>query len=100
MRRPLLVAGAVVVGSAFEFPVIEPEFFGGAPGGFGVEHAVVRYQALKAVGVAEDPVDGVSAIAGAQRALAVFIDEWIRLLRVVEALHQVFKGSAAPVAVD
>ena len=100
VRRPLLVHGAVVVGSAFELPVIEPEFFGGAPGGFRVEHAVVRDQALEAVGVAEDPVDGVSAVAGAQRALPVFIDERVGLLGVVEALHQVFERSAAPVAAD
>src|SRR5450631_1940475 len=100
VRRPFLVAGAIVVGSAFELPVVEPKFLGRAPGGLGIEHTVVRHQALEAVGVAEDPVDGVSAVAGAQRALAVLVDERIRLLRVVEALHQVFKRSTAPVAVD
>ena len=52
----------------------------------GVEHAVVRDQALEAVGVAEDPVDHVSAVARAQRALAVLVDERIILLGVVEAL--------------
>ena len=65
-----------------------------------VEHAVVRDQALEAVGVAFDPVDGVSAVAGAQRALAVFVDEGIGLLGVVEAQHQVLIRRPAPVAVD
>ena len=66
----------------------------------GVEHAVVCDDALEAVGVAEHPVGHVSAVARAERALAVFIDEPVMLLSVVEALHQVFERSAAPVAVD
>ena len=60
----------------------------------------MRHQAFEAVGVAEDPVDGVSAVAGAERAFAGLIDKSVMLFRVVEALHQVFKRSAAPVAVD
>jgi len=56
--------------------------------------------ALEPVGVAEDPVGHVAAVARAQRALSILVDERIRPLRVVEALHQVFKRSAAPVAVD
>src|SRR5205823_7090468 len=65
-----------------------------------VEPAVVRHDALEAVGVAENPVSHVSAVAGTERAFAVFINERIMMLCVVEALHQVFKRSAAPVAVD
>ena len=100
VRRPLLVHGAVVVGRAFELPVVKPEFFCSAPGGFGVEHAVVGHDALEAVGVPQDPVAHVSTVAGAQRALPGLINKTIMLLGVVEALHQVFKRSAAPVAVD
>src|ERR1700722_5319320 len=61
VRRPLLVAGTVVVGSAFELPVVKPQFFSRAPRGFRIEHAIVRDQALEAVGVPHDPVDHVSA---------------------------------------
>src|ERR1022692_804478 len=60
----------------------------------------MRHDALEAVSVAENPVGHVSAVAGAQRAFPVFINERVSLLCVVEALHQVFKRSAAPVAVD
>src|SRR5207248_6392094 len=51
-------------------------------------------------GVAEDPVGHVSAVTGAQRAFAVFINKPIMRFSVVEALHQIFIGSAAPVAVN
>src|SRR4051812_12263508 len=100
VRGPLHVALAIVVGSAFELPVVEPELFRGAPGGLGIEHAIVRHEALESVRVAKNPVDGVSAVAGAQRTLARLIYKWIGLLGVVKALHQVFKRSAAPVAID
>src|ERR1700694_1498122 len=99
-RIPLLIHLRVGVRSALKLPVIEPEFLCSPPCGDGVKHAVVRNDALKTVSVAEYPVRHVSSIAGSQRALAVFVDEWISFLGVVEALHQVFKRSAAPVAVD
>src|SRR6266849_5263225 len=60
----------------------------------------MRYQALEAGGMAQDPVDHVATVAGAERALAVFIDERVGALRVVQAVHQVDEGLAAPVAVD
>src|SRR5438309_9446469 len=50
--------------------------------------------------MAENPVSHVSAVAGTERAFAGFINKPIMLFHVVEALHQVFKRSAAPVAVD
>src|ERR1700733_1495318 len=100
MRRPLLIHHAVIVGSAFELPVVEPEFLGSPPGGFGIEHAIVRPQTLESIGVPKYPVDGVSAVAGSQGALPVFVDERISLLRVVEPLHQILIRSAAPVTVD
>src|SRR5579862_1897902 len=100
MRRKFLIQRAIVVRRAFELPVIEPEFFSRAPGRLGVEHAIVRHDALEAVCVPENPVGHVSAIAGAERALAVLVDERIMLLGVLEALHQVFKRSAAPIAID
>jgi hypothetical protein len=99
-RIPLLVHLRIGVRSALELPVIEPEFFGSAPGRIGIEHAVVRNDALEAVGVAEHPVGHVSAVACAQRALSVFINERISLLRVVEPLQQIFKRSAAPIAIN
>src|SRR5260370_28620856 len=85
---------------ALEFPVVEPELFSRAPRRKCVKHAVVRDDALETVGVSEDPVGHVSAVSGAQRALPGLVNETVMLLRVVEALHQVFKRSAAPVAVD
>src|SRR5262249_50737757 len=87
-------------GSAFVFPLVKPKLFGRTPCGDRVEHAIVSHDALEAVGVAEDPVRHVTAVARTHRALAVFVDEWIGLLRVVETLHEVFKRRAAPVAVD
>ena len=99
-RRPLLIHRRVAVRSPFELPVIEPEFFGRSPGRFGIEHAVVRHDALETVGMPKHPVRHVSAVASAQSALAVFVDERISLLRVVQPLHQIFKWSAAPIPVD
>src|SRR5882724_7861530 len=58
------------------------------------------YQALESVRVAQDPVDHVAAVAGAQSAFAVLVDKRIGLLRVVQAVHQVDEGLTAPVAVD
>src|SRR5207248_8921305 len=46
------------------------------------------------------PVSHVSAVAGTERAFAGFINKPIMLFHVVEALHQVFKRSAAPVTID
>src|ERR1700733_6059490 len=60
----------------------------------------MRDDALEAVGVAEHPVGHVSTVARAEGALAVFIDKPVMLFRVVEAFHQIFKRSAAPVAID
>src|SRR5579862_10022099 len=60
----------------------------------------MRDDALEAIGVAENPVGHVSAVARSQRAFAVFVDEWMMLLGVVETLHQIFEWSSAPVAVD
>ena len=54
---------------------------------------------LEAVGVAEDPIGHVAAVACAECALAGFVDEGIVLLGVVEAGHEVGEGLAAPVAV-
>ncbi len=100
MRRPFAVKLAVRVRRALELPLVEPELFRRAPRRLAVEHAVMRHDALEAVGMAEDPVGHVSAVAGAQRALPGLIYERVMLLGVVEALHQVFKRSPAPVAVD
>ncbi len=83
-----------------ELPLVEPELFGGAEGGLRVVHAVVGDDALEAVGVGEDPVGHEAAVAGAEGALAVLVDEAVVLLGVVEALHQVDVRAAAPVAGD
>src|SRR6202044_1890775 len=90
----------VIPRPALYLPDVEPGFFGAAEGGFGVEHAVVGDDALEAVGVAEDPVGHVAAVAGAEGALAVFVDEGVGFLGVGEAGHEVGEGFAAPVAVD
>src|SRR5579864_4266463 len=60
----------------------------------------MRYQALEAVGMTDNPVDHVSAVARAQGTLAVLIDERIMFLCVIETLHQVFIRSPAPVSID
>src|SRR5215469_4310291 len=99
-RRPLVVDIMIGVWRPTELPVVEPEFFGRAPGREGVEHPIVRHYATEAVGMPEDPVGHIAAVARTQRALAVFVYERIRLLGIVEAFHQVFEGRAAPVAVD
>src|SRR5205085_6977508 len=65
-----------------------------------VEDAVVRHYALAPFGVAEHPVRHVTAIARAQRRLAVLVDERIRLLDVIETLHQIFVRLATPIAAD
>src|SRR5438270_9529207 len=100
MWRPFLVERAVGVWHPFEFPFVEPELFRGAPGRFGIEHAIVRHDALETVGVPENPVGHVSAVARAQRTFAVFINEGIMLLGVIAAFHQVLKRSAAATAID
>src|ERR1017187_6276390 len=99
-RVPLLIHLRIRIRSSLELPVVEPEFFSRSPCRSSIEHAVVGDDALEAVGMAKHPVGHVSAVARAQRALAVFIDKRISLLRIVEPLHQVFKWSAAPVAID
>src|SRR5207244_5502386 len=98
-RRPLVVHVVIRIRRALELPVVEPELFRRAPRRKWVEHTVVRHDALEAVGVAENPVGHVSAVAGSQRALALLIDEWVMLFCILEALHQVFKRSSAAVAV-
>src|SRR5205809_6327461 len=75
MRRPLAVQVAVGVGRAAELPLVEPQLFGRTPGRSRVEHAVVRHDTLEAVGVAENPVSHVSAVAGTERAFAGFINK-------------------------
>src|SRR5205085_6080616 len=65
-----------------------------------VEDAVVRHDALETIGVAEHPVRHVTAIARAQRRLAVLVDEGIGLLDVIETLHQIFVRLATPIAAD
>ena len=61
---------------------------------------MVRHDALKPLSVTERPISHVSAITGTDRAFSVLIDKWVDLFGVVQALHQVFKWSATPVAID
>src|SRR4051794_29998430 len=60
----------------------------------------MRNQAFEAGAVAEHPVNHVSAIRRAQRALTISIDKRIRLLDIVESPHEIHKWLAAPIAVD
>src|ERR1043166_405757 len=87
MRRPFPVHPPVRPGRSLKFPLGKPELLGSAIRRLRVEYAVVRYDALETVGMAEDPVGHVSAVACSQRALALFINEGIMLLRIVKALH-------------
>src|SRR5450631_2836837 len=50
--------------------------------------------------MAENPVGHVSAIAGAQHALPVFIYKPIMRFCVIQAFHQIFERRPSPVAVD
>src|SRR5580658_1025601 len=99
-RRPLLIHLRVRLRSPLELPIIEPEFLRRPPGGDSIEHAIMRNDALESVRMPKHPVRHVSAIAGAESALSVLVNKWISLLRVVQSLHQIFKGSAAPIAID
>src|SRR5208337_1335852 len=83
MRRPLPIQLAVRPRCALELPFVEPQLLGRSPVRLVVERAVVRDDALEAVGVAEHPVGHVSAKARAQSALAVFINKSVMLLSVV-----------------
>ena len=96
MRRPLPVQLAVRIRRPLELPFREPQLLGCAPLRLGVEHPVVRDQALEPVCVPQNPVHHVSAVARSQRALAIFVNERILLLGIVESLHKIFKRSAAP----
>ncbi len=98
MRKGFSRVGLAVVvpGIAFELPGVEPVFFRGAEGGFGVEHAVVGDDALEARGVAQDPVGHVAAVTGAEGALAGLVDEGVVLLGVVEAGHEVGDRACRP----
>src|SRR6476469_3718759 len=99
MRRPFAIAFAVRPKRVSKLPFRKPQLFRAAVSAFSVEHSIMRYQALESIGMAQDPVDHVAAIARAQRALAFFVDEWIRLLRVVKAVHQIDVRFAAPILV-
>ena len=68
-RASLLVAGSA------EFPIREPQLLGRQRHGLEVEHAVVRDGDLEAVGVADQPVHGIAAVAGAGNPLSRRIDE-------------------------
>ena len=56
--------------------------------------------ALKAVGMAEDPIRHVAAVAGAQCALPPFVNERVLLLGIVQPFHEVLEGTPTPIAVD
>src|SRR4030081_1917005 len=88
-RIPLLVHLRVGVRSALKLPVIEPEFFGSSPCGVSIKHAVMRDDALESIRVTKHPVRHVSAIARAQRALAVFVDERVSFFRIIKPLYQI-----------
>src|SRR5580698_9433619 len=97
----VVVPGLAPIGVwSFELPLVEPQLLCRSVGGFWVEHAVVGDDALEAVGVAENPVGHVAAVAGSEGALAIFVDEGVGFFGVVEAEHEVGVGFAAPVSVD
>src|SRR5690349_2171414 len=100
MRRPLAIKLKVRPWRSFELPLVEPQLLSGAVIRFGVKGAIVRHDALEAVGVAHDPVDHPSAETRTQSALTLLIDKRIVLLGVVQSLHQVVIRSAAPVAIN
>ena len=60
----------------------------------------MRHDALEAVGMAENPVRHVAAIAGAQRAFPVFVNKWVSAFGVVKPFHQILEGTATPIAID
>src|SRR2546426_3127274 len=98
-RREAPVQLRVLPGRAAEFPLREPELLGGAVLAGQVEDAVVRDQALEAVGVAGDPVDHVAAEARAGRAGVPGVDVR-QLLGRIGGAHHVLVREAAPVAGD
>src|SRR5712671_7035699 len=68
MWRPFAIAFAVRPNSVSKLPFREPQLFCGTVSAFRVEHSVMRDQAFKSIGMAQNPVDHVAAVAGAQRA--------------------------------
>src|SRR5437879_10947189 len=100
MRRPFSVKLALLPRRTFELPLWKPKFFTRSVSRFRVEHAVVRHDAFEPIGMAENPVRHVTAVARAKRSLAVFVNERIHLLHVIEPLHQIDIRLAAPIAAD
>ena len=100
VRRKFPIKVALFPRRTFEFPFRKPKLFRRAVSRFRIEHPVVRHDALEAVGMAQQPVGHVTAVARAQRGLAVLVDERIRLLHVIEPLHQIDIRLPAPIATD
>ena len=100
-RIEALVAFRVLPHRAAVLPFAEPQLLGGVAHGAVVEHAIVRDQALpRFVPVAGDPVDHEAAVAGAERAGLVAVEEGVLLLRGLPALLQVLQRTVAPMPAD
>ena len=82
-----------------ELPHIEPVLFRRSKRRLGVEHAVMAHNALEPVRMPQHPVRHVPAVAGPERALPVFVDEAVVLLRIIQPQHQVAERLPAPVPI-
>src|SRR3954451_13487209 len=89
--RPLLISSRIGPWRSFELPGVKPQLLSSSKRGDGVEHSIMRNQTFESRGVAEDPVDHVSAIRRTHRALTISIDKRIRLLDIVESSHEIHK---------
>jgi hypothetical protein len=97
VRGKFFVEFAVFPGRAFEFPFGKPEFFGRAVFAIEIEDAGVADERDEAVGVAENPIDHVTAEGRAGGGDAGAIDVGLRF-GPIGRFHDVFVNSAAPIA--
>ena len=99
VRRPLqeLLARLGRPRRSAELPLGEPQLLGRERHRLEVEHAVVGHRGLEPVGVTQDPVDGVAAVAGAGDAHAGRVGER-QLRHLVHHRIDVGHHLAAPVA--
>src|SRR3989442_10936926 len=98
MRRPLRVVLARLCAPRWsaEFPLGEPELLGREGHRLEVEYAVMRHGHLKSIRVADDPIDGVSAVARARDREMIGVDEG-QLRYCIERSVEIGHHLAAPV---
>ena len=86
-------------GRPAEFPFHEPQLFGGKGHRFEIENSVVFDRGLESIRMADDPVDGITAIAGARNTRLVCVHKR-HLRHGIEDGVEIRHHLAAPVLRD